>query len=142
MPPEVSANGATPLDTEEARCAKHAEAPAVGICPRCGTFLCAACGVPFENAVLCSPCFERNTREPRASSQAWASLYLGLGGLVFGFVPGLVGLVLAYRELERIRLGESPPGGRALARAGQLLGWLNAVLLLLVSMVLVSRLPE
>jgi len=142
MPPEVSTEGALAPDTEEARCAKHAETPAVGVCPRCGTFLCAACAVPFESAALCSPCFERAVREPGVSSQAWAALYLGLGGLTCGFVPGLVGLVLAYRELERIRLGESPPGGRALARAGQLLGWLNAVLLLVVSMVLVSRLQE
>lgn len=142
MPPGAGTEGATAQDTEQARCAKHAEAPAVGICPRCGTFLCDACGVSFEGTVLCSPCFERNAREPGVSSQAWAALYLGLGGLTCGFVPGLVGLVLAYRELERIRLGESPPGGRALARAGQLLGWLNAVLLLVVSMVLVSRLQE
>jgi len=141
MTAEAGAQGATPQDTQ-ARCAAHAEALAVGVCARCGTFLCAACVLPFEGEVVCGACFERHVREPRASSQAWASLYLGLAGLTCGFVPGLVGLVLAYRELERIRLGEAPVGGRPLARAGQLLGWLNVVLMAVVSFVLLSRLPE
>ncbi len=111
-------------------------------CHRCGTFLCSACGAPFESQVLCWACFARTAREPRASSQAWACLYLGLAGLLCGFVPGLVGLVLAHRELERIASGEAPLGGRALARAGRLLGWLNAALLAAGSMVLISRLSE
>jgi len=142
MTAEVGARGATSPEDTEARCATHAQALAVGACARCGTFLCATCGVPFEGEVVCGACFERHVREPRASSQAWASLYLGLAGLTCGFVPGLVGLVLAYRELERIRLGAAPSGGRPLAKAGQLLGWLNGVLLAVASFVLISRLPE
>jgi hypothetical protein len=96
--------------------------------------------VPFEREVLCWACFDRNARQPEASSRAWASLYLGLAGLTCGFLPGLVGLVFAYYELDRIACGEASPGGRALARAGQLLGWLNAALLAVVSLVLLSRL--
>src|SRR5689334_17673965 len=129
------------LDTA-ARCAAHGEAPAVGVCQRCGTFLCVACLQPADSEVLCGACLARRGKAPVASAQAWASLYLGLAGLTCGFLPGVVGLVIAHRELERIARGEASSGGRALARAGRLLGWLNAALLGLVSAVLLSRLLE
>jgi hypothetical protein len=118
------------------RCATHGDAPAVGACQRCGTFLCQQCAVPFENDVVCGACLERHARAPEASPRAWASLFLGLAGLTCAFVPGIVGLVLAYRELQSIARGESPSGGRALASAGRLLGWLNAALLGVLSLVL------
>ena len=122
-----------------ARCAVHGDAPAVDICRRCGAFLCAACR---GDEVLCGNCLAHHGRKPVASTQAWASLYLGLAGLACGFLPGVVGLVLAHRELARIARGESSPGGRALANAGRMLGWLNAALLLVVGAVLISHLEE
>jgi predicted metal-binding membrane protein len=124
---------------EAARCAKHGEAPAEAVCWRCGTFLCASCVVPLGKEVVCGECLAHHAKEPEASTQARAALYLGLAGLITGFLPGIVGLVLSYRELERIARGESPLGSHALARAGQLLGWLNAALLCGALLVLLSR---
>lgn len=122
-----------------ARCSVHGEAPAVGVCRRCGAFLCAEC---LGGDALCGNCLAHYGRKPVASTQAWASLYLGLAGLACGFLPGVVGLVLARRELASIARGESSPAGRALANAGRLLGWLNVALLAVVGVVLISRLGD
>lgn len=124
---------------EAARCAKHGEAPATAVCWRCGTFLCANCTVPLGNEVVCGACLAHHARAPEVSAQARTALYLGLAGLILGFLPGIMGLVLSYRELERIARGESPPGSHAVARAGQLLGWLNVALLGGAMMVLLAR---
>jgi hypothetical protein len=124
---------------EAARCATHGEAPAQAVCWRCGTFLCERCIVPLGQEVVCGACLARHAHQPEASAQARAALYLGLAGLILGFLPGIVGLVLSYRELERIARGESSPGSHALARAGQLLGWLNVALLGGAVLVLLSR---
>jgi predicted metal-binding membrane protein len=124
---------------EGARCARHEEAPAEAACWRCGTFLCARCAIPLGKEVVCGACLTHHARAPETSAQARAALYLGLAGLISGFLPGVVGLVLSYRELERIARGESSPGSHALARAGQLLGWLNAALLGGALLVLLSR---
>jgi hypothetical protein len=128
-----------PTPELEARCAVHAEAVAAASCKRCGTFLCARCAVPLGNEAVCGTCLGRLVREPAASPQARAAFYLGLVGLITGFLPGIVGLVLAYRELDRLARGEFSLGGRALANAGRLLGWLNVALLGIVALVLLSR---
>lgn len=138
-PGDLEYEGAQVMLDTDARCRVHGEAPAVEVCRRCGAFLCAECR---GNEVLCGHCLAHHGRKPVASAQAWVSLYLGLAGLACGFLPGVVGLVLAQRELERIARGESSPAGRALANAGRLLGWLNAALLAVVGVLLLSRLEE
>jgi hypothetical protein len=49
-------------------------------------------------------------------------------GLCLAFVPGLLGLGLAYAELRSIERGDTPRAGREWARAGLVLGWMNVAL--------------
>lgn len=121
------------------QCARHPAAPAVDVCQRCGTFTCGDCLELSSDAVLCSDCYRRQGASRVASTKAIASLILGLLGLLCGFVPGVIGLALAYHELGRIDRGLSPGVGRGAARAGKILGWINTgllVMLLLIGLVL------
>ncbi|WP_426752317.1 hypothetical protein [Myxococcus sp. Y35] len=114
---------------EAARCAAHPEASATTTCLRCGTFLCAACAQSAEGHALCGACLDRYAFAPDVSATARIALGLGLAGLVLGLAPGVVAWVLAERELQRIERGESPSGGRPLAMAARMLGWLCTALL-------------
>src|SRR4051812_28219281 len=42
--------------SESARCAKHPDLPAVGVCARCGVFLCAECKILLGTTVSCAAC--------------------------------------------------------------------------------------
>lgn len=119
------------MEDGKARCGLHVGSIAVDVCERCGVFLCRECTLSLELQTVCGSCLIRSALHPEVSVRARASFFLGLAGLVLGFLPGVVGLVLAYQELERIQWGESPPGGRAWANAGRLLGWLDVALLAL-----------
>jgi hypothetical protein len=115
-----------------ARCATHPDVAAVEICQRCGAFVCGTCLELQGAEVLCANCFARQGGK-KASGRAVASLVLGIVGLNCGFVWGVVGLVLAYQELGAIARGEAPAVGRNLAKGGQILGWINVVILALAS---------
>jgi hypothetical protein len=112
-----------------ARCATHPEVAAVEICQRCGAFVCGSCLELKGTEVLCTTCFARQAGKP--SRRAVAALVLGILGLNCGFVWGVVGLVLAYRELRAIARGEAPQAGQNLAKGGQILGWINVAILVL-----------
>jgi hypothetical protein len=60
-----------------------------------------------------------------------AALVLGIVGLNCGFVWGVAGLVLAHQELGAIARGDAPEAGKNLAKGGQILGWINVVILAL-----------
>src|SRR5690349_12002555 len=51
-----------------ARCAKHVQRMATGVCSRCGDYLCGLCGRRVELSLCCEGCAEHLTREhsPRA----------------------------------------------------------------------------
>lgn len=121
-----------------ARCATHPQDAAVEVCRRCGSFVCGSCLQLLASGVFCPPCYERSNASAKASPQAIASLVLGLVGLNCMFVPGVVGLVLAQKELRRIEEGSSPEAGRNLARGGRILGWINVVLLAVVALCVVA----
>ncbi|MCP3136227.1 hypothetical protein [Pyxidicoccus xibeiensis] len=110
----------------DARCASHPEVLATAICRRCGSFLCASCARPFEQDVLCEACLGRQFRAPEVSWRAWLAFSLGIAGVVFGLVPGLLGWWVAEWEARRIDRGESPPGGRTFVDAARKAGWLCA----------------
>lgn len=60
-----------------ARCPLHPEAPAIGICARCGTFVCASCGTTRNDGQLsCPACDERAPRLELATlgDRFWANL--------------------------------------------------------------------
>lgn len=103
--------------------------PAVDTCHRCGTFVCEDCLELREGKGYCPDCFTRVLTGP-ASKRAIAAVVLGIVGLNCAFLPGIVGLILSYRELAAIDRGEAPDTGRSLARGGRVLGWINVALLL------------
>ncbi len=119
----------------DARCAVHPEVAAVEICSRCGGFVCSECLELEEQSVLCPSCLNRSGSRGAASGRAIASLILGILGLNCGFLPGIIGLVLAVQELAAIEQGSAPPGGRNLARGGKILGYVNIGLLGLVVLI-------
>src|SRR4051812_23741772 len=90
-----------------ARCATHSEVPAVEVCQRCGAFVCGECLELVEGAPFCTSCFARSSGGS-ASRRAVASLVLSIVGLNCAFLPGIVGLVLASRELSAIERNEAP----------------------------------
>jgi predicted metal-binding membrane protein len=120
------------MEDLETRCGMHPDSSAVEVCQRCGVFLCQECALSFEERSVCASCLSRYALKPEVSVRARVSFLLGLAGLVLGFLPAAVGLVLAHQELGRIQRGESPPGGRTWANAGILLGWLDVTLLAVV----------
>jgi len=110
-------------------CPTHPAASAVAICGRCGKFVCGECLELAGESPLCLECLERARGGP-ASRRATASMVLGLVGLLCGFVPGVVGLLLARRELRAIERSEAPTAGRGRAKVGWVLGALNLAFLL------------
>lgn len=110
-----------------ARCPKH-QAPATGTCARCGGFVCDACSKWQAEQRLCGTCFARLGEKP--SREANLALLLSTFGLCLG-VPGLFGLVLAQRELGRIRRGESSAAGEANATLARAIGVVSLVMLAL-----------
>ncbi len=115
-----------------AACANHPGTAAVDVCERCGTFICGGCLEidPIHGGVMCGRCLER--RGQKASGRAIASLILGIVGLQCGLLPGIVGLILATQELGAIERGESNEASKSMAKGGQILGFINVGLLLLI----------
>jgi len=60
-----------------------------------------------------------------ASTRAITSGILGGVGLCCMVLPGLLGLLLGYLELQSIERGDTPRAGLQWARAGVVLGWMN-----------------
>ena len=110
---------------EPGRCVVH-DTEASAICARCGAFVCERCHQPRADQLLCLACQERHANQP-PSREALAALVLSLLGPL-GIVPALLGGVLGWRELRRIRAGFAPESGEGYARLAQALGALFAVL--------------
>ena len=112
---------------EKRLCASHPEVEACAVCDRCGAFVCSSCRRELDGSALCVACEDRRKNRP-PSPEAKASLVLALLGPL-GLLPGIAGGVLAWRELERIRKGESPATGEGYCRLAQALGVLYALVL-------------
>ena len=106
--------------TPGARCARHGERGATGVCHRCGDYLCGLCAKRSEGRLSCEVCAERLTRGHGA--RAARALVLGLLGVHGLFFLSPVAAVLGAIELRAIRDGDSPVGGRGPARAALALG--------------------
>jgi hypothetical protein len=115
----------------DARCANHADAKAIFACERCGSFACEACAGPGGVRQLCRRCHQIFVKSP-PSPRAKLSLFLATAGFI-GFVPGVVGLILARRELAAIERMEAPITGEDSARMARSLGWFHVFMLLLVA---------
>ncbi len=70
-------------------------------------------------------------RTERPSGRAVAALVFAILGIQCGLLPGIIGLVLGTAELSAIERGEAPAAGKAIARGGQIIGAISAVLLAL-----------
>ena len=116
---------------EPARCALHPDQAATATCARCGSFVCAGCAVPRDAQAYCRPCDVRQPAPVRPSPRATAALILGILGLNCLGVPGIVGLVLSYKELAAIRRGESTSASESAANAGRILGWISVAIVLI-----------
>jgi hypothetical protein len=70
----------------EGSCAVHAGVETVGVCARCGNYLCEVCRTPWRGQIVCGACVQRalETKEaaPEAARQSFvqALLSVGLGG--------------------------------------------------------------
>jgi hypothetical protein len=124
----------------DARCAAHANNPAVGNCERCGDFMCSLCSTPIEGRNYCLRCFELLHQrgslafDQRAFNMPGYSLILGLISvpcMVYGlaFVTGPAAVVLGLLSLRKIREQPGLPG-RGQAIAGIILGGLAVLGLL------------
>ena len=95
-----------PAREGEGSCALHTGVETVGVCARCGNYLCEVCRTQWRGQVLCGACVQRalETKEasPEASRQnfvqamlslglgigAWVLTAVGLGTAVFGLATG------------------------------------------------------
>ena len=109
-----------------ARCATHVDRQATDTCARCGNFVCTACSEYVDYQTYCSACAPRFSTKGEHSSRASAALVLGLLSLMIFCLPlAIPAVILGHLETAAIERGESPPGGRNLARGGLILGWIG-----------------
>ncbi|MCP3098306.1 hypothetical protein LZ198_05365 [Myxococcus sp. K15C18031901] len=118
-----------------ARCSGHPDVVAVATCARCGGFLCGDCVELLEEAPYCGACVAVLTRDEPPSWGIAVARKLGMLGmmaipcsLLVPVVPLVLGgtcLLLARRELRRIREGERSRAGLDLAKEALSMGWLN-----------------
>jgi hypothetical protein len=91
-----------PARDGEGSCAVHTGVETVGVCARCGNYLCEVCRTQWRGQIVCGACVQRalETREaaPEAARQSFlqALLSVGLGGaawvlIAVAFVMMLVG---------------------------------------------------
>jgi hypothetical protein len=52
------------VDSNTAMCAEHEDRAALGVCARCGTYLCAACGYSVSGQTICIRCHARLATDP------------------------------------------------------------------------------
>lgn len=120
-----------------AHCAVHPAVPAVEVCERCGAFVCGDCLELHEGHPFCASCFQR-LGTTSASKQAVAALIFSIVGLNCGFLPGVVGLILAYRERAAIERGQAPIQGSSVTKAALIIGWIDVALLVIGVIALIA----
>lgn len=112
----------------DSRCAKHAEATAVRVCARCGSFMCEGCLA--ADAVHCTTCFaptvEKHGREQSAAFWAAPAILFLWGGLLGMAIGALAaGASMAYaRRVPKEKFSSWVPAGIYL---GAILLWLMAM---------------
>src|SRR5262249_34942831 len=86
----------------EGSCAVHAGVETVGVCARCGNYLCEVCRTQWRGQIVCGACVQRalETKEaaPEAARQSFvqALISVGLGGgawvlIAVAFVGAMIG---------------------------------------------------
>lgn len=93
------------------------------------------------NCLRCGRHLSARTIVRRDDGLAWASLMLGLGGFLLFGLSSLIGLVLGFVALRRIRRNPATHGGRSYALAGIAVSCLSLLLLSGLA-VFLARTPE
>ena len=119
------------MEASAALCPLHPESRADGTCSRCGTFVCERCRKWQVGRMLCLRCHTVALGEKPSTRATVALVFATLG--FCGFVPGIVGLVLGYRELGAIRRGESPGSGEGWAVLARNVGWFHVAMLVIIA---------
>ncbi len=111
----------------EAPCVNHAANPAVGVCERCGDFMCRLCATMVEGRAYCPKCFDllysRGSLQfaQRQFTTPAATLALGIISGIMGLIPcvgvlalplAIGGLVLGFQALKQINARPDLPGKR------------------------------
>lgn len=100
-----------PAREGEGSCAVHTGVETVGVCARCGNYLCEVCRTSWRGQIICGACVQRalETKEasPEASRQtffqALLSLGLGVGAWVLtagGFMVMVAAVAIAVKEAQ------------------------------------------
>jgi hypothetical protein len=69
------------LDVTQPMCAEHADRPSLGVCVRCGTYLCRDCGYASGGQVVCLRCHGRTSGPKLKQLRIIAILYFVNAGL-------------------------------------------------------------
>src|SRR5262249_3979389 len=88
-----------PAREGEGSCAVHTGVETVGVCARCGNYLCEVCRTQWRGQIICGACVQRalETKEasPEAARQNFVQAMLSLGMGIGAWVLTPVGLILA-----------------------------------------------
>jgi hypothetical protein len=88
-----------PAREGEGSCAVHTGVETVGVCARCGNYLCEVCRTQWRGQIVCGACVQRalETKEaaPEASRQNLTQSLLSLGLGIGAWILTVVGLLLA-----------------------------------------------
>lgn len=113
----------------------------MGLCARCGTFLCGACTELMGDAAYCAGCVAWLHQHGPVSRAVQVLIGMNLVALVtlplcllvpvLNLVAGALGWWGAARELGRIHRGEGPLRGVRQARVARTLGMVNLLLVAL-----------
>lgn len=94
---------------------------------------CAACGLVSwgdkKHCLRCGQHLSARTIVRCDDGLAWASLMLGLGGFLLFGLSSLIGLIIGFVALRRIRHNPATYGGRNYALAGIAVSCLSLLLL-------------
>jgi hypothetical protein len=87
-----------PAREGEGACPVHAGVESVGVCGRCGNYLCEVCRTRWRNGILCAACVNRALESREGTPEqarthfrhALAALLLGVGAWVVGVLTYIV----------------------------------------------------
>jgi hypothetical protein len=98
-----------PVREGEGACPVHAGVESVGVCGRCGNYLCEVCRTRWRNGILCAACVNRALESREATpEQARAHFRQALAALLLGVTAWVVG-VLAHLAIGLLALSAQGP---------------------------------
>jgi hypothetical protein len=95
-----------------AMCAEHPDRAAQGMCARCGTFVCPACGYLVEAQIVCAPCSRRVDVGKTKHVPLVGTLLVvsGLGGTLLGLAGTAMAGVIIYGMMPALQESGYPGG--------------------------------